>query len=95
LKQIYLDHNATTNIEQGAERALLFFSSNNPEAKATYGNPSSIHWAGRAVKSAVDDARDQVAEAFGINDSESICFTGSATESINTALKGLFFCNAF
>lgn len=78
-------------MEQSAERALLFFSSSGPDLKPTYGNPSSIHWAGRAVKSAVDDARDQVAEAFGIEDSESICFTGSATESINTALKGLFF----
>jgi len=77
-------------MEQGAQRALLLHSSTHSTSQILYGNPSSIHWAGRKAKSALDAARDQVALALGVEDSE-ICFTGSATESINTALKGFFF----
>lgn len=75
-------------MEQSAQRALLLFSSSDP---ANSGNSSSIHWAGRKAKSAVEDAREQIAKAFGIQDPDEICFTGSATEAINTALKGFFF----
>lgn len=82
MKQIYLDHNATTKMEQSAANTLLF---------SIYGNPSSIHWAGRKAKAVVEDAREQIASAFGIEDPEDICFTASATEATNTALKGLFF----
>jgi cysteine desulfurase len=39
----------------------------------------------------VDQARDSLAAALGIEDPDSLCFTGSATEAINTALKGFFF----
>lgn len=69
-------------MEQGAERALLLHS---------FGNPSSIHWAGRQAKTALDSARDAVALAFGVEDPEELCFTGSATEATNTALKGFYF----
>lgn len=77
-------------MEQGAKAALLLYSST-PEDAANFGNPSSVHWAGRRVKSAVDDAREQIANAFGVDDPDSFLFTASATESINTALKGFYF----
>jgi cysteine desulfurase len=82
LNPIYLDHNATTMMEQGAQRALLLHS---------FGNPSSIHWAGRQAKTALDSARDSIAAALGLDDPDELCFTGSATEAINTALKGFYF----
>ncbi len=69
-------------LEQGAQRALLLHS---------FGNPSSIHWAGRQAKSALDNARDKLASALGVEDPDELCFTGSATEAINTALKGFYF----
>lgn len=78
-------------MEQGAVNALLLFSSTHESSQKNFGNPSSIHWAGRKVKSAVDDARECVAAAFGIPDPDDLCFTGSATESINTAIKGSYY----
>jgi cysteine desulfurase len=77
-------------MEQGAKATLLLFSSTVSDPP-NYGNPSSVHWAGRKVKSIIDDSREKIAEAFGIDDAEAILFTSSATESINTALKGFYF----
>jgi len=78
-------------MEQGAQSSLLLYSSTAMSSEANFGNPSSIHWAGRRVKSVVDDAREDIARAFGIEDPESLFFTASATEAINTAIKGAFF----
>jgi cysteine desulfurase len=77
-------------MEQGAKATLLFFSSTESDPP-NFGNPSSVHWAGRKVKSILDDSRESIAEAFGIADPEGIFFTSGATESINTAIKGFFF----
>lgn len=80
-------------MEQGAVSALLHCSLS-PDADDTppnFGNPSSVHWAGRKAKSALDGARDAIAASLGLEDPDELCFTGSATESINTAIKGFFF----
>lgn len=53
-----------------------------------YGNPSSIHGAGRRVRAAIDEARDQWAHWLGAKSHE-IIFTGGGTESDNLALLGL------
>lgn len=78
-------------MEQGAQGALLLYSSSLSDPSQNFGNASSIHWAGRKAKSAIEDSREQIALALGIAEPEDICFTASATESINTALKGFFF----
>lgn len=78
-------------MEQGAQSSLLLYSSTPASADPNFGNPSSIHWAGRRVKSVVDNAREDIARAFGIDDPEALFFTGSATEATNTAIKGVFF----
>lgn len=78
-------------MEQSASRALLLFSSADSETPSNFGNPSSIHALGRRAKAAIEDAREQIATAFGIEEPEDICFTASATEATNTALKGFFF----
>lgn len=78
-------------MEQGAERALLHSLSIHSDSPPNFGNPSSVHWAGRKAKSALDGARDAIAASLGLEDPDELCFTGSATEAINTALKGFFF----
>ncbi|MEZ4484228.1 MAG: aminotransferase class V-fold PLP-dependent enzyme [Syntrophotaleaceae bacterium] len=51
MKRIYMDNNATTAVRSEVLEAML------PFYKEQFGNPSSIHWAGQSVLSAVDRAR--------------------------------------
>jgi cysteine desulfurase len=55
-----------------------------------FGNPSSIHWAGREVRKEVEDARGEIAAFFGCQPLE-IVFTSSGTESDNLAIKGIAY----
>lgn len=79
---VYLDHNATTPLASEAKEAML------PFLDGEYGNPSSIHLAGRRARAAVDDARDRVAALFKAKSHE-IIFTGGGTESCNLGLIGI------
>ena len=79
---IYLDYNATTPLCEPARAAMW------PYLERHYGNPSSIHAAGREARAAIDDARDQLADLLGAKPHELI-FTGSGTESNNLAVLGL------
>jgi cysteine desulfurase len=79
---IYLDYNATTPL-CGAARAAM-----EPFLSGHYGNPSSVHAAGREARAAVDDARDRLADLLGAKAHELI-FTSSGTESNNLAVLGL------
>src|SRR5690349_6926447 len=65
-----------------------------PEAKAAvtaaldvFGNPASVHAAGRAARDVLDRARGQVARALGAAPSE-VVFTSGATESAALAIRG-------
>ncbi len=80
---IYLDYNATTPLDPYVlERMLPYFTEH-------YGNPSSVqHAYGWAAEAAVNMARTQVASALGVR-AECVTFTGGASESINTAVKGI------
>jgi cysteine desulfurase len=80
--KIYLDNNATTPVHPEVIEALL------PFYREDFGNPSCIHWAGKAVKKALEKARMQVALLVNCNPSE-IVFTSGASESLNTVIKGL------
>lgn len=79
---IYLDHNATTPLHPEALEAMR------PFLERFFGNPSSIHRAGRDARAAVDDARDTLAAILHAKPHE-IIFTGGGTESDNLALLGL------
>lgn len=81
-RTVYLDHSATTPVHPDVLAAML------PYLGPEYGNPSSLHHKGQAARRAVEDARSQVAEALNCEPDE-ITFTGSGTESINLALKGI------
>jgi cysteine desulfurase len=77
----YLDHAATTPLVPEARAAMLRALEDN------FGNPSSVHAAGRSAREAVEVAREQVAQAIGAGPSE-IVFTGGGTEADNLAIKG-------
>lgn len=84
MKQIYLDHNATTPLKPTVYEAMV------PYLKEAYGNPSSIHWAGREAKEGVMVAREQVARLFRADPHE-VVFVSGGTEANNLALQGTFF----
>lgn len=79
---IYLDNNATTRPAPEVVEAML------PFLTEYYGNASSVHRFGQLARAAVDQARAAVAELIGCRDSE-LTFTGSGTESVNTAIRGI------
>lgn len=81
-RQIYLDHAATTPVDQQVVAAML------PYFTERYGNPSSIHRHGRAALEALDDAREAVAAVLGASRKE-IVFTGGGSEADNLAVKGV------
>jgi cysteine desulfurase len=77
---VYLDYNATTPLAPEAMEAML------PYLREHYGNPSSIHGAGRATRAAIDEARDRMALLLGARAHE-VIFTGGGTESDNLATE--------
>jgi len=79
--RIYFDHSATTPLDPRVRAAMR------PYLDGQFGNPSSLHFEGREARSAVEEARAQVAAILGAEPSE-IIFTASGTEADNLALVG-------
>ncbi len=79
---IYLDNNATTQV------APEVFEAMTPYLRDTYGNPASAHSLGQRMKSAVERAREQVAELIGAAQPGEIVFTSCGSESDNWAIGG-------
>ena len=79
---IYLDYNATTPLCDAAREAML------PYLNRYFGNPSSVHAAGREARAAIDDARDKLGALLHAKPGE-IIFTSGATESCNLGVLGL------
>jgi cysteine desulfurase len=80
MKEIYLDNNATTKVDEAV------FEEMRPYFCELYGNPSSMHFFGGQVQKKVDEARSRVAALLGADPSE-IIFTACGTESDNTAIR--------
>ena len=78
---IYLDYAATTPVDNRVLNAMI------PYFRESYGNPSSIHRYGQKAESALDDAREKVADALHCRPEE-IIFTSCGSESDNLALRG-------
>lgn len=76
MKYIYMDNNATTPVAD--EVAAIM-----EQSMSLYGNPSSMHGAGRDASAAVEWARSQVASLIDADSSE-VYFTSGASESNNT-----------
>jgi cysteine desulfurase len=81
MERVYLDHAATTPVDPEVAEAM------SRVLRDTHGNPSSIYAEGRAARSAVDRARDEVAAAINADPGE-IVFTSGGTEADNLALRG-------
>ncbi|MBI5970010.1 MAG: cysteine desulfurase NifS [Deltaproteobacteria bacterium] len=84
MKKIYFDHNATTPVDPEVLDAML------PFLKEEFGNPSSIHWAGRNSRKAIEEGRDKVCRLLNCANLELI-FTSSGTEGDNHAIKGVAY----
>ena len=79
--RVYLDHNATTRMRAEVRACLI------EQLERGTANPSSAHASGRAARQHVDQARERVAAALGVDEDE-IYFTSGATEANNLALLG-------
>lgn len=82
MKEIYLDHSATTYTDPEVLQEML------PYFTEVFGNASSQHKAGREALKAVDTARERIAKAIGCLPSE-VYFTSGGSESDNWAIKGM------
>jgi len=84
MKETYLDFASTTPVRKEALKEAL------PYFEEKFGNPSSFHSNGLVAKNAMKKSRETIAKILNCN-SEEIIFTGSGTESINLAIKGIAF----
>jgi len=83
-KESYMDHAATTYMDPKVKEAM------DPYFCDNYGNPGSFHGRGLPVRESIAEARAKIAKYLNADSSE-IIFTGSGTESINLAIKGVAF----
>ncbi len=79
---VYFDNNGTTALDRRVLEAMLPYLAEQP------GNATSRHIYGRSARTAIDQAREQVAAAVNAHPSQ-IVFTGSGTEADNLAISGM------
>lgn len=79
---IYFDNNGTTRLDSRVLQGMM------PWLTEQHGNPASRHAFGRAARSAIDHARQQVAESVGAHPSQ-VIFTSGGTEADNLAISGM------
>ena len=82
MKNVYLDHAATTPVDNRVMEAMK------PYFTERFGNPNSTHQLGSSTKVAVEEARETIAGIIGAEPAE-IIFTSGGTESDNAAIKGV------
>jgi cysteine desulfurase len=82
INTIYLDNNATTQIDKRVLEAMMPFLTNE------FANANSTHQFGVYAYEAVKSARVQVSDLIGA-DAHEIVFTSGSTEAINLAIKGV------
>lgn len=83
MRKIYLDNNATTELDPRVLEAMLL------DLKGAPSNPSSVHAFGREAKSRLLKARETIAQCLNVRPNE-ILFTSGGTESLNTLIRGAF-----
>jgi len=82
MKQIYMDHSATTAVRREVLDTML------PYFGSEFGNASSVHGFGQRAHEAMEGARQSIAFLLGASPEE-IVFTSGGTESDNLALGGV------
>lgn len=81
-KTIYLDHAATTPVDEKVLKVMQPFFS------AHFGNPSALYSASVKANEALNDARRSIAEVLNTQP-DTIIFTSGGTESDNLAIFGI------
>ncbi|MDP2981144.1 MAG: cysteine desulfurase NifS [Candidatus Omnitrophota bacterium] len=86
MRQIYLDHNATTPVRKEVLDAMM------PYFSEEYGNASSVYSMGQKARQKIDESRELIGNAIG-TEAADIIFTSGGTESNNFAIKGVAMAN--
>jgi cysteine desulfurase len=81
MEHVYLDHNATTPVDDRVLEAML------PYLRGRYGNASSRHELGTVARKAVNVSREQVAALVNVQPSQ-VIFVSGGTEANNMFVKG-------
>ncbi|MBN1677356.1 MAG: cysteine desulfurase [Candidatus Thermoplasmatota archaeon] len=81
-RRIYMDYAAACPVDERVLASMMPFFADR------FGNPASLHSAGREPRRALDDARTKVARLFNAKRKEEIIFTSNGTESNNIGIKG-------
>ncbi|CAK0763024.1 cysteine desulfurase [Gammaproteobacteria bacterium] len=85
-REVFLDHNATTYLRKEVSDAMRKFL----DKPLNFANPSSSSTPAKKIHHILEKARFQVAHCLGVHHTE-IIFTGSGSEAINLAIKGIAF----
>lgn len=84
---IYLDNNATTQVDEKVLEEML------PFLKEEYANPSSMYSFSIKSQKAVATAREQIRDFVNAKSDKEIIFTSCGSESASTAVKGVLEAN--
>lgn len=87
MRQVYLDHQATTPVLPEVLAAMQ------PFFTEAFGSPSSLHRHGLRARDALARAREQIASFIHADSPEDIIFTSGGTESANLAIQGAALAN--
>ncbi|MBI9076294.1 MAG: cysteine desulfurase [Desulfatibacillum sp.] len=79
---IYLDHNATTPVDERVTRVM------DPFFRSAFGNPSSSYQEGQEARQSLENARAKAAKALGAKPEE-VIFTSGGSESNNWVIRSL------
>ena len=81
MQKFYFDHNATTAIDKKVLSVMM------PFLETQQGNPTSQHSFGRHARTAIEEAREQVALSIHAHPTE-VIFTSGGTEANNMIVHG-------
>lgn len=82
-KRVYMDYSAASPVDERVLQDMM------PYFSDKFGNPSSLHNAGREPKKALEEARTRVASLLNAKRKEEIIFTSGGTEASNIGIKGV------
>lgn len=85
-KLIYVDHSATTYVKDEVLDQML------PYFTEKYGNASSVYTLGQQSKTAINNARKEIANAINARQEE-IYFTAGGSEADNLIIRGIAYAN--
>ncbi|RKX89561.1 MAG: cysteine desulfurase, NifS family [Spirochaetes bacterium] len=85
MKRIYLDNNATTQVDEQVKAVM------DPFFCEKYGNPNSLHRFGTEVHPYMREALDQLYAGIHADDEDDIIINSCASEGNNTVIKSEYY----